>query len=83
MPALLCIAHGSFPGYEFGVWIANVVRGGEVKRTRSLGKGTKPVVSSSITQLSTRSRSFFSMLVFGRFDATYAAGPSSAGVSQG
>ena len=68
VPALLCIANGSFPGYEFGVCIASVVRCGEVKRIRSLGSGTKPVVSSSITQLSTRSRSLFSMLFFCGFD---------------
>lgn len=72
VPALLCIANGSFPGYEFVVWIARVVRCGEVKRIRSLGSGTKPVGSSSITQLSTRWRSFFSMLVFCGFDTIYA-----------
>lgn len=51
LPLLQCIESGSFPGYEFGVVSSSVVRGGDVNRTCSPGKRTKPVALSSITQL--------------------------------
>lgn len=40
------------------------MRGGEVKRMRSRGRSTKPLCSSSMTQLLHRARILFSMPVF-------------------
>ena len=64
VPPLLFIPNGSWPGCEFGVCSAKVVRGAEVKSIRSLGSGTKPFVSSSITQLSQRAYILLSKVGF-------------------
>ena len=62
VPPVLCIPTGSLPGYEFGVCSESAVRDGVVKSMCSLGNGTKPFVSSSITQLSQHARSLLSKL---------------------
>ena len=51
LPALLCMDSGVLPGYVFAVVKEKLVRGGEVYRTRSLGRRMKFFCSSSITQL--------------------------------
>ena len=50
---------GDLPGYEFGVERVREVLGGEVKRTFSLGRGTKPLLASSITQLRSLSLAYY------------------------
>lgn len=51
LPSLHLTAKGSLPGKEFGVCSVNAVRGGEVKRVFSLGRGTNAWGPSSMTQL--------------------------------
>ena len=51
LPVLLWIDKGILPGNVLGVVRARDVRGGEVYRIRSLGRGMKFLCSSSITQL--------------------------------
>lgn len=51
LPSLHLTEKGSLPGKEFGVCSVNAVRGGEVKRVFSLGRGTKVWGPSSMTQL--------------------------------
>lgn len=54
VPLLEVIESGSFPGYELGVCNDSVVLDGEVKCTRSRGKGTNLWFESSMTQLPKR-----------------------------
>lgn len=51
LPSLHLTEKGSLPGKELGVCSVNAVRGGEVKRVFSLGRGTKVWGPSSMTQL--------------------------------
>lgn len=54
---------GVRPGKLFGVVRARAVRGGEVKRMRSLGRGTKVCwLASSITQLGETQVSIYCLL---------------------
>lgn len=59
LPSLHLTEKGSLPGKEFGVWSVSAVRGGEVKRVFSLGRGTKAWGPSSMTQLAAVSKSPF------------------------
>lgn len=51
LPSLHLTEKGSLPGKEFGVCSVKAVRGGEVKRVFSLGRGMKAWGPSSMTQL--------------------------------
>ena len=51
LPSLHLTEKGSLPGKVFGVCMVRAVRAGEVKRVFSLGRGTKVLGPSSMTQL--------------------------------
>lgn len=51
LPSVHLMEKGSLPGKVFDVCMVRAVRGGEVKRDFSLGRGTKAWGPSSMTQL--------------------------------
>lgn len=51
LPSVHLTEKGSLPGKLFDVCMVRAVRGGEVKRVFSLGRGTKAWGPSSMTQL--------------------------------
>lgn len=64
LPSLHLTEKGSLPGNEFGVCNVKAVRGGEVKRVFSLGRGTKAWGPSSMTQLVLLARGHFQRVLW-------------------